>query len=130
MTTLLAGMPISDMRVDWDLSPDGSRLAIIWPTERPGRIRILSLVDGTSHDVILGDWSPGRRINWSADGHGWYMSRMTAAGTDLLYVDIHGHATTLRRTTGETWAISSPDGQRLAFGQVNSTGNVWMVENF
>jgi serine/threonine protein kinase len=129
---LLRSFEIHSIRLYFDLSPDGSHIAVVWPGEQPGRIRQLSLTDGTSRDLMLTDWMRWGRIAWSADGKGWYTSRLSAGGTDLVYVDSEGHPVTLSHQLGhfDVWAIPSPDGQHLAFAQTNSSSNVWIAENF
>ena len=118
--------------VPWDLSPDGSRIAIRIPGE--GRIRILSLAGKPPREVAVRGWAFDEYslLFWSADGKGWYLAGYSGGGTDLLYVDREGHAQVLThlRDTVETWAVPSPNGRYLAYTQWNSISNVWMLEGF
>ncbi len=49
----------------WDLSPDGSRIAVIQPD---GRIRVLALSSGAVGEVRIKGWAGSLFVAWSADG--------------------------------------------------------------
>jgi len=116
----------------WDVSPDGSRLAVLASGGPPGRIRILSLSDRSVSDVTVNDWGGFQSMDWSANGQGWYVSSQSATHVNLLYIDLDGHARVLRQQPGrfQTWGVPSPDGHYLAFLEWTSASNVWMIENF
>jgi DNA-binding winged helix-turn-helix (wHTH) protein/Tol biopolymer transport system component len=117
---------------NWDLSPDGSRIALAIPEGPPARIRILSLASGTLQDICVTGWSAFQSMEWAADGKGWFVASRSAAANTLLFVDPQGHAYPLRQTAGgyDMYAIPSPDGHRLAFLEYTTTNNAWMIENF
>jgi DNA-binding winged helix-turn-helix (wHTH) protein/Tol biopolymer transport system component len=117
---------------NWDISPDGSRFAIAMPQGPPTHIRILPLTGDAPRDISVPGWSAFQSIEWAADGKGWYVASRSAATNILLFVDPHGHTSTLRQTLGgyDTYGIPSPDGHHLAFLEYTNTNNVWMVENF
>jgi DNA-binding winged helix-turn-helix (wHTH) protein/Tol biopolymer transport system component len=117
---------------NWDLSPDGSRIALAIPEGPPARIRILSLASGTLQDIRVTGWSAFQSMEWAADGKGWFVASRSAAANTLLFVDPQGHAYPLRQTAGgyDTYAIPSPDGHRLAFLEYTTADNAWMIENF
>jgi DNA-binding winged helix-turn-helix (wHTH) protein/Tol biopolymer transport system component len=117
---------------NWDLSPDGSRIALAIPEGPPARIRILSLASGTLQDMRVTGWSAFQSMEWAADGKGWFVASRSAAANTLLFVDPQGHAYPLRQTAGgyDTYAIPSPDGHRLAFLEYTTANNAWMIENF
>jgi hypothetical protein len=105
----LAGIEIHTMFPLFDLSPDGSQLAIVAPEERPARIRVLSRMDGKSRDLALGSWPRAEGITWSADGRGWYTSYASArGGVDLVYIDLEGHISALRYQVGGTGQYRRP----------------------
>jgi len=116
----------------WDVSPDGSQIAVLASGGLPGRIRILSLSDRSSRDVTVNGWGGFQSMDWSANGQGWYVSSQSATHANLLYIDLDGHARVLRQQPGrfQTWGVPSPDGHHLAFLEWTSASNVWMVENF
>jgi Tol biopolymer transport system component len=119
----------------WDLSPDGSQIAMI-PPENAARIRLFSLTRGTTHDVSVSGWSRFESLRWSADGKGWYVASQSGASHSLLFIDSEGHAYSLLSSPfpsalyRPTYAVPSPDGRRLAFVEYASADNVWMIENF
>jgi Tol biopolymer transport system component len=117
---------------NWDLSPDGSRIALAMPEGPPARIRILSLAGGTLQDLRVTGWSGFQSMEWAADGKGWFVASRSAAANTLLFVDPQGHAYPLRQTAGgyDTYAIPSPDGHRLAFLEYTTANNAWMIEHF
>jgi DNA-binding winged helix-turn-helix (wHTH) protein/Tol biopolymer transport system component len=117
---------------NWDLSPDGSRIALAMPEGPPARIRILSLTGGTLQDIRVTGWSAFQSMEWAAHGKGWFVASRSAAANTLLFVDQQGHSYPLRQTAGgyDTYAIPSPDGHRLAFLEYTTANNAWMIENF
>jgi DNA-binding winged helix-turn-helix (wHTH) protein/Tol biopolymer transport system component len=117
---------------NWDISPDGSRIAVAIPEGPPAHIRILSLASGTLQDIRVTGWSAFQSMEWAADGKGWFVASRSAAANTLLFVDPQGHAYPLRQTAGgyDTYAIPSPDGHRLAFLEYTTANNAWMIENF
>ena len=124
----------SDLFCRADLSPDGSRVAILMPTER--RIRILSLQGAPPVDVAIVGWPlDPRAFYWSSDGAGWYLSSTpttSAAGSDLLHVDLNGHVRVVwhQNVPNGTSGIPSPDGRHLALTHSSIVANVWMLTDF
>jgi DNA-binding winged helix-turn-helix (wHTH) protein/Tol biopolymer transport system component len=117
---------------NWDLSPDGSRIALAMREGPPARIRIVSLASGTLQDIHVTGWSAFQSLEWAADGKGWFVASRSAAANTLLFVDPQGHAYPLRQTAGgyDTYAIPSPDGHHLAFLEYTTANNAWMIDNF
>ena len=129
---------------DWDLSPDGSRLAI---SKYSGQqIHILPLNGDTATNIVVKGWSSLWSLNWAADGKGLFVSSATQSGSALLRVDLKGNANVLwqqKRSIAPwsaplpvvigpsaPWAVPSPDGRHLAIYQWNLNANIWMMENF
>jgi Tol biopolymer transport system component len=117
----------------WDISPDGSRIAVVvGDSHGSGRIRLLDLSRGTAEDITVDGRSGFQSIDWAPDGQGWYISSGSAQGAQILYVDQQGRAQMVRdqpRSFG-TWAVPSPDGQRLAILEWSAASNAWMLEGF
>src|SRR5207245_7703312 len=117
---------------DWDLSPDGSKIAISSSGESDGRIRILALSGEATAELNIKGHSGFQSMDWSADGRGLYVSSRTAWGANLLYIDLEGNTKALRQQIGSfaTWGLPSPDGKHLAFLEWTAAGNAWMMEGF
>jgi len=116
-----------------DLSPDGQSIAFISLNMFAGKIRVISLLDGSHRDVDVTGWNSLNHVNWAADGRGWYVSSELALASTLLYVDLSGSPTILLREPGlftQIWGIPSPDGKHLAFLRFNSGNNAWVLEGF
>jgi serine/threonine protein kinase len=122
----------TDAAVDywWDLSPDGTRIAIV--KNREGQIHILSLNGGALRDITVKGWNTLTSAAWAADGKSLFASSFGARGPVLLSVDFQGNAQFLWEQPGgiDTYAVPSPDGRHLALRAWNVEGNLWMMEDF
>jgi len=69
---------------------------------------------------------------WSADQKGFFVTRKGQGGSELLYLDLQGRATSLRKCIGDEtcFGLPSPDGRHLAIIDRNQSNNMWMMENF
>ena len=123
----------------WDLSPDGTCLAILRGSE--GRIHILPLDGRASQEITVKGWSSLQSVDWAADGKGLFASSPTRDGSALLRVDLRGRAHVLWDQKGSAlpsvpgglsvpWAVPSPDGRHLAIYSSSLNANMWMMENF
>jgi DNA-binding winged helix-turn-helix (wHTH) protein/WD40 repeat protein len=109
----------------WDVSPDGSRVALV---DSSKKVQILS--DGSWHEVPLEEgYGAPVAIAWTADGKGFLIS---SANADLLYVTTAGKMRILTHNDSSQdleRLVPSPDGRRLAFQVQTYDFNAWMVEN-
>jgi hypothetical protein len=83
--------------------------------------------------VHVKGWSDFQNFAWAADGKGLFVTVRVPGGRDLLHVDLQGNSQLLWENlggSGETLAVSSPDGRHLAFNGWTTDGNLWMMENF
>jgi eukaryotic-like serine/threonine-protein kinase len=114
---------------DWDISPDGSQIAIPIHDSGDARIRVVSLDTNPSepreHDVTLAGVTDLRGLVWAADGQGWFVSMDTTIGKRLLYVYLDGRFHSLGDIEG--WAVPSPDGRRVAFLNTIVATNAWLI---
>ena len=118
-------------QTNWDLSTDGARIAVILSdVAGSGRIPILHLNDRSTRDTTVTGRSGFQSLDWSADGHGWYVSTAAADGARILYVSEDGQPGVIRDQPQSfgTWAIPSPNGKRLAILEWSAATNVWMLE--
>src|ERR1700693_3551171 len=76
----------------WDLSPDGSRIAVGMYNANEGRIRIITVGDGLASDIVLTGLAGIEYVDGSPDGKALYVSSRSTAGTALLRVDLQGRA--------------------------------------
>jgi eukaryotic-like serine/threonine-protein kinase len=138
--------PADEATYVWDLSPDGTRVAILKYSE--GRIRVLSWSRRqASQEILVKGWNNLQSLDWAADGKGLFASSLRAGSSALLHLDLQGNAHLLWEQKGSTspaphpwdrpfagpsasWAVPSPDGRHLAIYQWSVSSNMWMMENF
>jgi serine/threonine protein kinase len=129
----------------WDLSPDGTRVAILRYSE--GRIHVLSWSDRQVREILVKGWKNLQSLNWAADGKGMFVSSLRAGSSTLLHLDLQGNSHLLWEQKGSTspagrpwdqpfagpsapWGVPSPDGRHLAIYQWSVSSNMWMMEDF
>jgi Tol biopolymer transport system component/tRNA A-37 threonylcarbamoyl transferase component Bud32 len=116
---------------DWDISPDGSQIAIPNHDPRDARIRVVPLDDrgGTAErTVTIKTLRNLSGVVWAADGKGWYVSVNDARGL-LFYVDLQGRIlANLMESMSPSYAVPSPDGRHVAFMDWTVNANVWQVK--
>ncbi|MDQ6705284.1 MAG: hypothetical protein M3Z85_04880, partial [Acidobacteriota bacterium] len=115
---------------DWDISPDGTQIAIPNHDSREARIRVVDLEPrpkrASEREIVLVGLTDLRGLVWAADGHGWFVSVDTTVGNRLLYVWPDGRFQSLGDIPG--WAVPSPDGRRVAFLNRIVASNAWILE--
>lgn len=114
---------------DWDISPDGTHIAVPIHNSRVAQIRVVSLEPKPNQpqerDVILEGLSDLRGLVWAAGGNGWFVSVDTTVGNRLLYVYPDGRFDPLGDIQG--WAVPSPDGWHVAFLDRIVATNAWLI---
>jgi eukaryotic-like serine/threonine-protein kinase len=123
---------------DWDVSPDGSQVAI--PNHDPdsAKIRLVALrsrVPGMAEKTVTVNGLANLcGLNWSADGRGWYVTILSNAkelfAGRLFYVDLEGHWTDVSGSAAPGWLVPSPDGRHGAFPQDMAWSNAWLFHGF
>jgi len=117
---------------EWDLSPDGTRIAIVKDQGR--QIDIVSLNGHATEVIKVKGWDVEGGFDWAADQKGLYVVSTTKQGdVALLHVDLQGNAHKLweeAKGSGQLWGIPSPDGRHLVFPHNVLSSNIWVIENF
>lgn len=120
----------------WDLSPDGTRIAIT----RIGshHIHLLAL-NGSGRTEIAwsgssgtGNWSG---FDWSSDSTGIFVTHQSPFGsfvTSLYFIGRDGkvHLLWNPKSYLGTYGVPSPDGKRIALHAEEVDSNLWAIENF
>jgi serine/threonine protein kinase/Tol biopolymer transport system component len=118
------------MDYHWDLSPDGTRIALL--KHRGTTVQILLLNGRAPQEITSKEHKTLSSVVWTADGKGLYVSSYTARGADMLHMNLQGNTQFLWEHPGgiEIYGVPSPDGRYLAMRGWNVEGNMWMMENF
>jgi Tol biopolymer transport system component len=120
-----------DLRT-WDLSPDGSRIALPMFDFKAGDVRVLPLDGGTPQALSAMPWTQLTTIAWVADGKSLFLVSNSSRGSSIVRMDSKGTTKLVFKRPG--WDIPSlapsPDGHSLAFGAVQSNFNAWTIAAF
>lgn len=114
----------------WDLSPDGSTLAIVDLDEHKDQIRLVDVNSGSSRSLSIDPSAKLTGISWSADGSGWFVTNSSAREAAILHVSFNGVVSKLWTTSTLVGTpLASPDGRHLAFTVSAYNSNAWIIEN-
>jgi dipeptidyl aminopeptidase/acylaminoacyl peptidase len=114
--------------VFWDLSRDGSRIAY-GNRSVYSLIRVRELSNGTARDISVRRWPELVSISWSADGKGLFAADYAPRGSSLLHITLDGKVRVLYKGVEPIELLkASRDGRYLAFGEVVSSANIWLIE--
>jgi len=115
---------------DWDVSPDGTEVAIPNYDSRDARIRIVELqarpTPSGDREVVLRGLADLRHVVWSASGRGWFITLNMTVGRRMLYAYPDGSFRPLGDILGS--AVPSPDGHRVAFVNPITDTNAWLID--
>ena len=119
----------------WNVSPDGSRLAVVRGEDKyKGRIDVLTFADRAWREVpVEPAWGLLQSIAWTAGGNGFFVTSNLADSKNLLHVTLSGKVQPLLHYDRRQWMINplpSPNGKYLAFQALTWDSNVWMLEGF
>lgn len=114
----------------FDISPDGSQIAVITDADEP--IRIFSLRGQPTQLVSANGLERKQFLSWAANGTGLFVTHEAKAGSELMYVDLKGRTKVLWKNNAglHPFGLQSPDGKYLAIQNSLYNGNMWMMENF
>jgi len=115
----------------WDLSRDGSAVAVVGLDEAKDRIRLVDVQTRLARSSSVGNSADLSGITWSADGRSWFVTSSSVRGAALLRVRLNGEVSELWTTTNIVGTpVAAPDGKNLAFTVSTHNSNAWMIENF
>ena len=116
----------------WNVSADGSRVALVSSDQLRQKIRILDLAKGSEQDLnIPADWGLFS-LNWTVDGKALLLSTQTREYF-LARLQLDGKTNVLLNRGRSQWVganCPSPDGRRVAFSLQTFDDNAWMLESF
>jgi eukaryotic-like serine/threonine-protein kinase len=113
----------------WNISPDGTRLAVARGPEGP--IQIRSLLGGSTQVIEAKGLNRMRAVQWASDGKGLFVSNLTKDGSEILHLDLKGNTKVLWKCNSDKcFGNPSPDGRHLAIYERKLNANMWMMENF
>ena len=131
-TQEFAAIRVKEEPWGWNLSPDGSHLALILSLHER-KVTFMSVEDKSTHEVELDPWPP-RSLDWAADSKSVFVASQSANGAPvILGVEPSGNHRVLLQGDSATqywWVVPSPDGRYGALEAVTGENNVWMIENF
>ena len=118
----------------WNISPDGSQLALVDEDKYKGRVEVLTLADHAWHEVAVEPgWQDLQSIAWAVDGKGFFATVWRPDSFNLVYITFSGKVKPLIQNGRRQWMINplpAPNGKYLAFQAQTWDSNVWMLENF
>jgi Tol biopolymer transport system component len=114
----------------WQLSPDGSQIAIV--KEHGNQIRLVPLAGGQTRTITTKGHSDLTELNWAIDSQSMFVSTLEPGGANLLHVDLNGVIQPVwqQSQATDTLGFPSPDGRHLAILGSNAESNVWLINNF
>jgi hypothetical protein len=117
---------IPEVLGDWDVSPDGTQVAIPNHSTHDGRIRVVNLDGRGEREIELKGLTDLKGLVWAPSGNGWFVSLNTTVGNRLLFIWPDGRNRPLGDISG--WAVPSPGGHRVAFLNRIISSNAWVIE--
>ena len=119
--------------IEWAVSPDGTRAAVVDQDKYQGGIEVLTLADGTWREISTEMTDTFQSIAWAADGKSFFVTSWTPDSFNLLHVTNVGKVQPLLsngKRMSTTLPLPSPDSKDLAFQGQTWSSNVWMIDNF
>ena len=116
---------------DWDISPDGTVIALPDHDLRAARIRLVTLDRATAaraeRELDLPELAHLSSLAWAADGSGWFVSvdSFSSTGRQLYFSSLDGKLAFLGTING--WVVPAPDGRKVAYLDRIYDANVWMM---
>ncbi len=127
----LVKVPYSGVRTGWDLSPDGTRLAVSEFSYVKSEISIVPLNGAAPQKISAMPWTELITVAWAADGKSLFLASFSSRGTAIVHLDFAGHTKLLFKPNWHILTLEpSPGGKYLAFGPVIANSNAWTMGSF
>jgi Tol biopolymer transport system component len=115
----------------WDLSPDGSRIAITIYDYKTADVQVMPVKGGNPEKFSGLPWTQLMAAAWAADGKSLYISSDSSRGTSVIHLVPGVEPKLLWKTVWDVYQITpSPDGHYLALGPQIYDANSWIIQNF
>jgi hypothetical protein len=114
----------------WQVSPDGSRIAIV---KRHGHeIRLVPLSGGPARTISVSGYPDLTDLYWAIDSQSMFVSTRDPNGASLVRIALNGEAQPVwhQPQPAATWGFPSPDGSHLAILYSRAESNAWLIDNF
>jgi WD40-like Beta Propeller Repeat len=117
-----------DLEYFWDLSPDGTRVAIL--NSKDAAIHIFSLIGQPSREITLNGSGGLGYVSWMPDGQRVVVGEQENCCASLLSVGMAGDVHVLWKQEGAVAisGIPSPDGRRIAIWLWTMNNNFWILD--
>jgi Tol biopolymer transport system component len=119
---------------DWQVSPDGSQLAVVDDLSHKNRIEVLNLSNKVWREIAVeAGWGDNQTIAWAADGKSFFVTTWLPESWNLVHVTLSGKVQRLLSNPNRQFMfrpLPSPDGKHLAFQAQTFDSNVWLLQNF
>ena len=127
----LVKVPFHRVYTGWDLSPDGTRVAITEFNYQKGEVSLVPLNGGTTQKISATPWTELITVAWAADGKSLFLASFSSRGTAIVHLDFAGHTKLLFKPNWHILTLEpSPGGKYLAFGPLISNSNAWTMGSF
>jgi len=116
----------------WDLSPDGTRVAISLFDYKAGDLQIVPLNGGAPQKMSAMPWTELVTTAWAANGKSLFLASYSSRGTSIVRMPLSGEPKLMfKQPSWDIFSLApSPDGRYLAFGPLNSNSNAWTIAAF
>jgi Tol biopolymer transport system component len=117
--------------LNWDLSPDGSRIAVSTFGYKTGDIDVIPTKSGRPQKFSVLPWNELGAVAWTADGKGLFLSSGSSRGSSIIRYDLGGQPKLLWKSGWDINQLTaSPDGRYLALGPQITDANAWIISKF
>ena len=124
----IAKIPAEVDSMNWDLSPDGTRIALTKFDFKTGDIQIIPVAGGSTQTISVKGWTQIGWVAWAGDGKSLFVSCFSSRGTSVVHVSLNGDARPLLKSVWDfTSVYPSPDGHSVALGPVITNANAWII---